>query len=551
MPLKNEGGLNINRTNRHNYFETIKGAVLSPVRLAAQVATVTSDPIDLGCLRVLGSNFTPLTRVYADGKYCLTHFLSDKELQVVKPEVMSKGTSLAVKGEKLVTLHKKTLAKSYSCITIREISIYPDKLLKTSQPFSITVDFLTSGKSQAILLFLEIVFPDGLTDAQYYEIKPDENKVNKKIIEGIKIGRGGNFEIRCTIYDNLGNADFLERIYQVVPSNPVQLYVYPQHSSWGTGSGAAEYRSGENKYYCEGRWVVSNGNSYAITVGPRIRCRVSDSGLGELANFTFNISQTTIPANSSRTLYVYTSHGSSSDVYSLFKKFGDAKYEFWLQSSEGDKYDWNVWVAMAQVGVTANFVGNFTNNERLKVIDIIDNHSTGIYAQVDCYFTENTPILEIPSSNSDWHVYRDIHVEEDKDGVCVDSDEADDMRDEWSSPSTYNDRIDIFFVESFSGDSCASSLGGFSPVDGPTGKGGSNSGIVIDVKDLNILTSSWGEETLGVVIAHEVGHYLGISGHTTLANNFMNASIGANSTNITYDQWKDMRGHDFVKRNNT
>ncbi len=60
------------------------------------------------------------------------------------------------------------------------------------------------------------------------------------------------------------------------------------------------------------------------------------------------------------------------------------------------------------------------------------------------------------------------------------SDEADDLRDDWSSPT---DWLDVWIVESFSGPACAASVGGFSPVDGPTANfmaastGGSNTGI--------------------------------------------------------------------------
>jgi hypothetical protein len=172
--------------------------------------------------------------------------------------------------------------------------------------------------------------------------------------------------------------------------------------------------------------------------------------------------------------------------------------------------------------------------------------ASSIYEKVDMQLT-SAPILWIPSSDSDWSRYRDINLDCKNGGVT--SDEADDMRDDWSSPGEYSKHIDLWFVESFSGESCASSIGGFSPEPGPASKSGDDSGVVIDVKDLNILSSSWGNDVLGVVIAHELGHYLG-TGHDSSTNNFMNASVGPNSTNIKWSQHNDIDDHDWVQKIN-
>jgi hypothetical protein len=547
--LSDSGGVNQQRLDRYRFFDGIKSALLIGQHVEPEVTYVSPDPKREGVFHVFGRGFTPDTKLYLNGRYVNAEFVHPGELQLTLCGEARPGSSLIARNSSPITLPDNWRSVHESGIALTDIRTLAETPLRADQYFSLAIDFQTVGSSTASILELTSTFPDGQKNVQQYKISGEESRCGRKLLEGCRVGRGGTLEIRAALYDNQGNADYIERAFPVVPSNPLQLYVYPQHYSFGTSKGAAEYRSGEDRYYCEGRWQVSNGNPYPVTVGPRVRCRVSDAGLGELADFTFNITPTTIAANSTGTLYVYTRHGSSSDVYDLFRDFGDAKYEFWLQTPEGDKYDWNVWVAMAQVGVTANFVGIFSWAEMLKVVEIIDNYSTGIYSQVDCIFTPDTPILEIPGSNSDWNRYRDIHVEENKSGKCTDSDEGDDLRDDWSAPSQFNDRIDIFFIESFSGDACASSLGGFSPTGGPTGKGGEKSGVIIDLKDLSILSSSWGEQILGIVIAHEVGHYLNLE-HATAANNFMRASIGTSDTDITYDQWKKMRDHGFVQRRN-
>jgi hypothetical protein len=546
MAKSNGGRVSIEKTRLHQYLEQLKASVFDPDQPGCVVGKIAPAPDHKNSIRILGKGFTPQSVAYVNGKRVETTFIGSGEVRIGKPVSEDPSAHVLVSNEIPLSLSEAFTKTQYERLAITDVRPLRELPLQTNQPFAIKIAFNRAGRSVVKMMKLVVKFPDGSQQEQFYSVSRNESARGEKVIENLSIERGGMLSMRVSLYDSAGNADYLERTFSVVPSNPLQLYVYAQHGS-PSGAGGAHYNSSNDRYYCYGRWVISNGNAYAVTIGPNVRCRVSDAGLGELADFSFDIGMLTIPAYATRTIYVQTWHGSGSDVYDLFEDFGDATYQFWLDTSDGQISDSYVWAASAQVGVTANFVGSFSWSERVKVRDIIDTHSTGIYSQVDCIFSPDTPILEIPSSDSDWEQYRDIRVEEDKDGDCVDSDEADDLRDDWSSPSAYDHRIDIFFVESFSGATCASSLGGFSPVDGPTGKGSSRSGIVIDVKDLNILTSTWGEETLGVVIAHEVGHFLGIEGHSSAANNFMNASVGSNNTNITYGQWKTMRDHDFVR----
>jgi hypothetical protein len=545
----NAGGISQDKTRLYKYLEAIRVSALDSKRTACLVSKVSTIAEDESVLRLIGQGFTPNTKVYAGGKFFQTTFISNEEIRIIKPTGEFASAQLIATNQTPFILDKTALSSGSERLTIKKVSPVEDLPLRTAHQFALIVEFETAGFPVKFAK-LEITFPDGTMNEQKYPVSSRESRAGQKIIKGFIVERGGVLKVRATLYDNGGNADYFENEFDVVPSNPVQLYVYTEHGA-PSGRGGAQYNSGDNRYYCYGRWVISNGNSHSVTITSSVRCRVTDAGLGELADFNFNIGSFTIPGNSSTTIYVYTWHGSSSDVYDLFRDFGDAKFEFWLNTSEGTISDWNVWAACAQVGVTANFVGDFSGAEAVKIRDIIDTWSTAIYSNVDCIFSLDTPLLEIPRNHSDWDRYRVIRVEEEWCGsACTDSDEADDMRDDWSAPSAYNNRIDIFFVESFNGDPCASSIGGFSPEDGPSSKGGSKSGCVIDVKDLNILTSSWGEQVMGIVIAHEVGHYLGLKGHSSASNNFMNASVGSNNTGIQYSQWKTMRDHFFVRKYN-
>jgi hypothetical protein len=117
----------------------------------------------------------------------------------------------------------------------------------------------------------------------------------------------------------------------------------------------------------------------------------------------------------------------------------------------------------------------------------------------------------------------------------ADRDEAQDLTDDWSGPGG---GIDVFLVQSI-GDA-----GGWSNVDGPCDKTSKFdlSGAVIELSGSRRFT--------GVLLGHEVGHYLGLK-HTNSITNMMGADtngdgigeITSNSTNLTSGQGSTMRSH--------
>ena len=121
--------------------------------------------------------------------------------------------------------------------------------------------------------------------------------------------------------------------------------------------------------------------------------------------------------------------------------------------------------------------------------------------------------------------------------VISDSSEATDLTDDWNGP---NDGIDVFMVQSI-GDA-----DGWSDVDGPCGKDDKDerTGAVCEL-------GYWIED---ILLAHEVGHYLGLT-HTSTITNVMGSDadgdgIGAidnTSLNLTSGQGSTMRGHCTVR----
>ena len=121
--------------------------------------------------------------------------------------------------------------------------------------------------------------------------------------------------------------------------------------------------------------------------------------------------------------------------------------------------------------------------------------------------------------------------------IITDRPEAEDLTDDFSGP---NDGIDVFYVQSIL------NAGGWSTVGGSCDKDEKDemTGVVIE------LSSS----ILGILTAHEVGHYLGLSHSNTITNVMGVDSNGdgigeldSTSTNLTSSQGSTMRSHCAVR----
>jgi hypothetical protein len=121
--------------------------------------------------------------------------------------------------------------------------------------------------------------------------------------------------------------------------------------------------------------------------------------------------------------------------------------------------------------------------------------------------------------------------------IITDRPEAVDLTDDFSGP---NDGIDVFYVQSIL------NSGGWSTIPGPCDKDEKDemTGAVIELSS----------GILGILTAHEVGHYLGLVHATTITNVMGVDSNGdgigeldSTSTNLTSSQGTTMRGHCSVR----
>ena len=162
---------------------------------------------------------------------------------------------------------------------------------------------------------------------------------------------------------------------------------------------------------------------------------------------------------------------------------------------------------MMAYGVNIIKVGSFGYQEGIDLYDAVDV-TRQIYEKRDITFRG---VLRWIIYDADAGSYRTINSEG----------EVYDLFRDWS---VQNDFVDVFVCQDFSGTGFDGLAGG---VPGPASKGGSNDGVAVSktghtdgsgVKRLNI-------PYLGMLIGHEVGHYLGMP-HINEAGNLMLPSSG-------------------------
>jgi len=106
--------------------------------------------------------------------------------------------------------------------------------------------------------------------------------------------------------------------------------------------------------------------------------------------------------------------------------------------------------------------------------------------------------------------------------------EAEALTDEWTVP---NNNVDVFLVKLYVG-----AVAGLSPVSGPCNK---------DAKGMDGSVVELVGSTTGQVLAHEVGHYLGLP-HVTDSTNVMFPSV-PNGGLLTTSQGNTMKTHCFIE----
>ncbi|MFI5956388.1 hypothetical protein [Cryptosporangium sp. NPDC051539] len=188
-----------------------------------------------------------------------------------------------------------------------------------------------------------------------------------------------------------------------------------------------------------------------------------------------------------------------------------------LQTISGEAAD----LAIVLVGHVPDFSGRVTRDQVTKI-------QYAIQIARDIYAQQNVGIRKII-----WGFLTPAQAGGFVD--IADRSEAIDLTDDWNGP---NGGIDVFWVQSI-GDA-----GGWSPIGGPCGKDSK-----FDMTG-SVLSLVFGRHDSGILLAHEVGHVLGLV-HGTDVNNVMGTDpdgdgvgqTGPTSTGLTAAQGATMRAH--------
>lgn len=332
----------------------------------------------------------------------------------------------------------------------------------------------------------------------------------------------GVMNVQATLYDSNGDKDYLARALHIYHNPPFVIF-YPSQKSLRLSRGAAQMRSDGN-FHCDSNFYFYNGTSATVSLNRSMIWKIFSSTGSLLHNGTWDWGSTINlgPWAISTGWWFNFSIPPGTAAFSELSAKDWIRIE-WQFTEVGtgalvsDSLTWRA-VLGPHVNIIRVGEGNFTSAEKTRVFNALRNSAGSIYQQQD-----------IDIGNIGTYV---ISVADAGGYVTINSnDEAEDLTEDWTVP---NDAIDMFVVRSYVG-----STAGLSPVGGPCDK---------DAKGMNgaVVELQSSQACLGVIMAHELGHYMGLS-HTSATNNLLNPTICSGNTVITSGQGNSMKNHCFIE----
>ncbi|MFA1550226.1 hypothetical protein [Actinomadura chokoriensis] len=323
------------------------------------------------------------------------------------------------------------------------------------------------------------------------------------------------------ILESGAQAGFLVSV-AVLPSNPLSLQVSPQ-GSFVTGTFSARAVRAGDAYRTEVGLTLSNGDAAPVAMLQDCPWQFWDGpvGTGTLveqgtARFADPI---TVGAHSTWSGSITFNSPRGSGIFGKLDGREDLGVQITMNRQAGGSVADQITVrTMFAFGLNVVRVGeeSFTAEETADLYQAVDV-TRAIYERRDVTFAVNR--LHITNAQAGGFT------------VITSESEARDLFEQWNGDSSTT-FIDVFVVPSISGTGFDGLAGA---IPGPTSHAGRNSGVVVDrsgvvvggVRRLNV-------RYLGMLMGHEVGHYLGLV-HVTEPGNLMLSASTADDTNLNYD----------------
>ena len=405
----------------------------------------------------------------------------------------------------------------------------------SDRPFALRVSF-RAGRAAKPLLVSAIVQWAGQPFVVEKRVSPTDagnGRVDLRFGPQQTLPTGG-VTFYVSLFGANGAQSSFRTSYAVLPSNPFSLQVSPD-VDFVTGTFSARAVRSGSKFVTHVRVRLSNGDGSKATIPGSFTWKFWDGGVGgslvEQGTGSFG-SSISVGAHSLWDGFIAFTSPSGSGVFDKLNGRDDLTLQIIMQRPGGGTVTGSITVrTMFTVGLNITRVSfeAFTATEETDLAAAVVV-TQQIYARRD---------MAVTTDNRGIH-QKNVGGYE----IITSENEARDLFDDWSGPDT-NHNIDVFVVQSISGTGFDGLAG---DIPGPTSHKGRKSGVVVDKHGF---VDASGTKHLdvdyhGMVMAHEVGHYLGLS-HVNEAHNLMLPNSDRNDTNLNYDpQYLTIIKHGWV-----
>lgn len=340
---------------------------------------------------------------------------------------------------------------------------------------------------------------------------------------------------RASIWNAAGSEATFRTTCVVLPSNPFSLSLAP-NANFVTGTWSARGVRNGDAFDTGVALTLSNGDGSDVGVNTIFTWKFWDGGVGGslveqgTGDFGGSIS---VPPYGTWGGWINFHSPDGSGIYNKYNSREDMTIEIVMNTNDGRMVSGTITcrtMFIFGVNFTAVAGEDFTDQEWAD-LDTAESVMKSIYERRDLTFGQDDRY--IPLANVGGY-------------EVIDSfDEFHDLLNDWSGPDT-NDNIDAFIVQAINVGGGVDGIDGSIP--GPTSHGGRDSGVIasksgyVDGNGNRRLNS----EYLGMLIGHEIGHYLGLV-HVSDAGNLMLPNSGTADTALSYSQYRTMIQHGWVE----
>lgn len=340
---------------------------------------------------------------------------------------------------------------------------------------------------------------------------------------------------RAHIWNEAGSEAKFRATSVVLPSNPLSLGLSPNFALV-TGTWSARGVRNGSAFDTGIGVTLSNGDSASVPFDTQFTWKFWDGGVGgtlvEQGTGDFG-GPISVPAHGTWGGWISFHSPAGSGVYNRYDGREDMTIEIGMRANDGRNPTATITCrTMFRFGVNFTAVAgeDFTGTE-WSDLDSAETVMRAIYERRDLTFDRDDRYIPVANVGG---------------FEIIDSfDEFHDLLDDWSGPDS-NHNIDAFVVQSINVGGGVDGIDGSVP--GPTSHGGGNSGVIaskggfVDAGGNRRLNS----EYLGMLIGHEIGHYLGLD-HVSDGGNLMLPSSGTTDTDLSYTQYRTMIQHGWVE----